>query len=432
MCQTIPLSAVVDNDLCIACGACLTVCPEGLLKPHFDQVRGSWEVRATDSSACSGCGKLCVDVCPSISLSASDFGFSGKLIDDPIGPCQNIYTAYSPHFQNDTVSSSGGVVRALVEHSLRQHKKVICLTQSENDYTPSCISDISDLAKMPGSIYHSIDFCAFPGLVLACDSPCVVVGTPCQLEGLRKCISAAGFNFEDKVELAIGLICGWMYSTHSLRCFLSFKDIGSEFQRVSYRGGDKIGKLKIQTSKGVITSDRRHFDSFKDRMDYLAAFSSILCRLRCRVCRNHLNIGCDIAVGDAWVKRKSQEKCSLVLARTGRGLSELQEIEQAGSICLETGSVDDILVSQSENLVYGIDAQKFARFLSDRGIKTPDYPIANPNLSKPGISETMSMHIEMALRGIVRSGRYLFYRQLYTTRFLFRRIYGRLSRHRRH
>ena len=49
--------AVVDKNICVACGACMKACPKGATSIY----RGCYAV--VDESKCVGCG-LCARVCP--------------------------------------------------------------------------------------------------------------------------------------------------------------------------------------------------------------------------------------------------------------------------------------------------------------------------------------------------------------------------------
>jgi len=50
--------AVVDADLCTACGACVDECPEEAIALNEDET-----LAIVDKAKCTGCGS-CVDVCP--------------------------------------------------------------------------------------------------------------------------------------------------------------------------------------------------------------------------------------------------------------------------------------------------------------------------------------------------------------------------------
>ena len=57
--------AVVDTTLCVACGACMEVCPRGAITVW----KGSYSV--VDDALCIGCG-LCAKECPASVIRVED------------------------------------------------------------------------------------------------------------------------------------------------------------------------------------------------------------------------------------------------------------------------------------------------------------------------------------------------------------------------
>jgi ferredoxin len=68
------IRAVVDNDLCIACGACVSACPRSNLVPAFNDYRGANEVGFVAGADCTGCDAPCVPVCPSVAIDFATIG----------------------------------------------------------------------------------------------------------------------------------------------------------------------------------------------------------------------------------------------------------------------------------------------------------------------------------------------------------------------
>ena len=59
--------AVVDQNICVACGACTKVCPKGAISIY----RGCHAV--VDEAECVGCG-LCAKTCPAGCITTKERG----------------------------------------------------------------------------------------------------------------------------------------------------------------------------------------------------------------------------------------------------------------------------------------------------------------------------------------------------------------------
>lgn len=414
---------VVENDLCIACGACVEACPKKIVIPVFNAKRGAEEVSlATDHSECCGCPSPCDDVCPSIEVDFRGLkGFPQVQHGQRFGPIKKAVLGYAIEHRDNGVSSSGGIVRALIHDSIERGQAVICLSDNgSGGYMPQRIEERDDIQSVPGSIYHSVSFAGAINLCRSSDRDCVLVATPCQLEGIEKYIDLKEPSLRKKIALRIGLICGWMFSHHTLSAFAQYKGITSTVTHAKYRGDDEKGHLKFKADDKYFSFSRRNFKTRKDIVDYQASFSSVLNRLRCRVCENHLNVLADIAVGDAWLKRKEGDKTSIVLARSSSGLNRLNELEEKGNLVLEESqAIDDLLESQSPALVYGTTARDISSYLRGRGIEMPRFIYSDPSdFGEPDLSfkKRILIRIEMTLRVIVRNRWYRIYRFIYRIR----------------
>lgn len=417
--QSSLIPAVVESDQCIACGACIQACPSNSIVGKYNEFRGAHEVEVNSDLECSNCSKGCNLVCPSLGFSFQDqFVDQGNDIDDPrLGPIKQVFTAYSPAHQFNNRSSSGGVVRAFIEHFIKQGSPVICLTSTDDGYRANSISELSDLKNTPGSIYHGISFEDAIPLIRNAKSPCLLVAIPCILEGLAKYIKNIEPNLEKNIALKVGLICGWMYSDHSWKSIQKLKKIPGEVQDITYRGEDKVGRLKIKTDKGNHSYSRREFSSYHEEIEYKASFSRAYNRLRCRLCENHINQLSDIAVGDAWLRKfpDSKDKVSIVVVRTELGMKQYSRLIENGILISEDAKVNDIIESQSDDLVYGRSARKVNQYMRSIGQITPSF---NFSELEPPIelakSERQQFNKELYWRQKVREGSYkLYYSKMY-------------------
>ena len=417
--QQIPkIAKVVEDDMCIACGACLYACPEQVVTSHYSQVRGAYEVKIVEPSKCADCWQPCDQVCPSIEVNFVNL-LNNKNTIDRTGNIESIYLGYSLTHRYNRTSSSGGIIRAFIYDAITRGQPVICLGQIEEKYQPIVLTALQDLEKIPGSIYHGVSFTKCIKLLQEIKQPCLLIATPCQLEGIYKYISQIEPTLRQKIAVTVGLICGWMYSDHALQAFASYKNIPGTIIDARYRGEDKVGLLKIKTETKEYKYNRRIFANIKESLDYKASFASPMNRLRCRVCENHINLLADIAVGDAWLSRKKSEKLSIIITRTKLGEQALSSLASQGDLVLEQGLDSDINESQSPNLVYGYVARKLNIYLQNHQVITPKFIFTDYLAPKAvGLLSLLEFNWEMSMRKIIRRSDYKKYRQAYFSKNL--------------
>ena len=311
----------------------------------------------------------------------------------------------------------------MVAVALDSGQPVICLGKSEGkEYEPMIFRKREDLSRIPGSIYHGVSFVQAIPLLREVDRPCLLVSTPCQLEGILKFSQQCEPELRSKIALSVGLICGWMYSDHSLKAFAKFKRIEGEIIDAGYRGEDEAGMLKITTEEeGIQKFSRSVFGSMSEMIDYRASFSLPLNRLRCRSCENHVNVLADIAVGDAWLARHRGDKLSIIVVRTEAGERALSDLQAGGGVHLTPAEDGDLNESQSENLVFGTEARRLKRYMRKRSIKVPEADFGDD----PDDGEARGFRYEFAMRRAVRAGRYRLYRMMYLGRFFGLKLRGK-------
>nr|MBC8282714.1 Coenzyme F420 hydrogenase/dehydrogenase, beta subunit C-terminal domain [Nitrospinota bacterium] len=335
------------------------------------------------------------------------------------GWIRSVKLGWSANYRDDGVSSSGGVLRAMVADSLKLNRPVVCLAIDPDDdkLKPRLLTGIEDLKYVPGSIYHSTSFAGAIDLIRMAERPVLLVAIPCQLAGILQYISTCEKNLSKNIEVIAGLICGWMFSHHSLSAFAKYKEISEPIVDARYRGGDRVGKLKLITQNKELSFDRRDFKSAQERIDYRSSFSTDYNRLRCRGCEDHLNMLADVAVGDAWLGRTSTKKISVVVARTSVGETMVRELENSGQINLEPSSFEDLIESQSRNLVFDTIARKINRQLKEDGKISPQYKFNDSdNFVLVSLLDRLRFNGEIFFRRIVRKKYFKLYRVLMVVR----------------
>jgi len=248
---------------------------------------------------------------------------------------------------------------------------------------------------------------------------CVLITTPCQLEGILKYIRLCDPPLEEKIDLKVGLICGWMYSDHAVAAFTEYKGIKDKVGEITYRGEDHVGSIKIKTPSATHKFHRERFGTLKERIDYRTAFSTASNRLRCRVCQDHMNLLSDVVVGDAWLERKKDQKLSIIIIRNSKGSKLIRDMTAQGDLVIEKSTFADLVKSQSRNLVYGDEAKQLGVYLREKSKITPDFVFDSmPIKDKVALSliRRFQFGLEFGLRNVLRKGDYKKFKLLYITK----------------
>ena len=358
------LLPVLRSGTCIACGACTLADPG--LKLALNEKRLMYEPENESTAAAAS-------VCPAVEV---DFDmlqsrqFPGQAVT-PIGVVDGIWLAQSVDEKRNLSASSGGMIRELILQCFESGScdAAIALTEIEAlQFEPSEITSAEEVDRLPGSIYHNVPLDRALQILRERPGRFVLVGIPCQLEGVFKYIFTMEPELKDRIVLTIGLICGWNYSHHSLRAISDYKGLDyDDIRSISYRGGGAVGKLQIATSQRSVAISRRIDFS------YQVAFDRSFNIPRCHLCVNHCNLLADIVVGDAWLPETvyTRTGVSLVICRKIHTSKLLQTLAEKNRIRIAEGSETDVIESQSHNVVFGDFAYSYAEYLTSIGEHVP-------------------------------------------------------------
>ena len=311
------------NNPCSSCGVCRTSCPHDAISFGLD---GDGFYRPTvDSNRCTDCG-ICTRVCYKYLESKQPFENAFK--EKPV------YGAWSKNIETVKASSSGGVGYELTTHFFRQGYKVCgCVFDAPNDACKHIIAEsASDLEAIRTSKYlqsNTVDaFAQFRK-----GEKYLVIGTPCQIYGLRKWIEINGWeeNF-----LLVDFFC---HGTPSFNLWEKYKEYLSDrhglqksLNNVNFRGKNPESKwhsyaISIRDFKGKTYEQNKAFS--KDLFFRLFLNNSCLneacyeCKLRLDHCAS------DIRIADFWGRKYAANEwgVSMVITNTSKGSHAFESIK---------------------------------------------------------------------------------------------------------
>ncbi len=200
--------SVVLQDLCSGCAACVLVCPFGCLE-YFEE-------KPNLIKKCEICG-ICPKVCPRFEFSQAALE---KLVfererrsDEEFGIYKRLAIAQAT---NDSILRScqdGGVVSALLTHAFNTgviDSAIVSATRKEEPWfpLPRLISTPQEVLDSSGTRYtYSPNLLALQEAVKQKKKSLAFVGTPCQIQSLRKIEAFPLKKYSGIIKFTIGLMC---------------------------------------------------------------------------------------------------------------------------------------------------------------------------------------------------------------------------------
>jgi coenzyme F420 hydrogenase subunit beta len=323
---------VVESGRCVGCGACVAVCPYDcltLIQGHPSLVK-----------ECKSCG-ICAQACPRYDFSQvqmEKFVFGRKRKpEEPFGLYRRLVVAQATDEKILKVSQDGGVATALLSYALKNghvDSAVVTGASKEKPFypIPKLASAFTEILESAGTKY----MCSpnIPLLIEACKqkkTKVAFVGTPCQVQAIRKMQAASLTKHAGCLNFTIGLICSGCFTYEGLMENYIHGELGvdlSEIKKMNIKG-----KLLLTTASGVIEIPLSEIRRHRQRS--------------CGGCGDFSAELADISVGclglDGW---------TLAIIRTKNGEELFSGAEQAGFLRTKTADAEanalSLLVRLSE------------------------------------------------------------------------------------
>lgn len=300
-------------NLCVSCEICNAVCPVGAIKIEY---KGGQFLPRVDEEKCKGCG-LCVKLCPGISIASLNLRKVARF-EEFAGGCLKVYSAYSKDQNIRKNSTSGGLITQLIVKLLDDGKFEGAFVLPFNTFTgsPARLELVTEVKKVmaaskskyiPASVYNVIKT-----LETESDPEYIIVGTPCQIRGIKNYIKENNVNDENL--LFLGLFCD---ATLNFNIIRYFEDKYS-------KGNEKIIKFDFRNKEkdGWPGHPKLYFDSNREVMAHRSERIKVKKYFqleRCLYCLDKLNRSADISFGDCYIRWRELPESSTVMVRTEKG-----------------------------------------------------------------------------------------------------------------
>lgn len=330
---------VVEKRLCTGCASCVISCPFNCLE-YVDY--GPKLI-----SECKVCG-ICAYVCPRLNpvlspLECLVFG-RARANNEEFGIYKQIYAAQAVSDEVRAVCQDGGVVTALLifalEEGIINGAAISCESIKEPlKAVPELAISKSELLECSGTRYtYSPNILALREGVQKKIGKLAFVGTPCQIQAIRRIQALPLKKYAVAIGFTIGLFCSESFTYDGLV-------VGFLREKINVRPGDVVrinikGKVLLKMRSGEVKAL-----PLKEIKKYACGF--------CSVCPDFSAELADISVGGLGL-----EGWSLTVIRTEIGNEIFRRAESKGAIktkLLEDKKIIDLLIKMSrkkrENLM---------------------------------------------------------------------------------
>lgn len=345
--SSVNISKVASAKLCNTCGACFGLCPAEAI--YFEETRGGYSLPVVDEDACTRCG-CCLEVCPGVHFGDT---LVSNMPEDPFaGPILESFVGKAADKRIFHNSQSGGIVSALLVHALKtgRIKGAVSVTM-QSGFPPRPVVRIGEnkqeILQAQKSKYCPVPLLGFLKDLKRHEGPVAVVGTSCQIHGLKNVMDKYT-KLQERIAFTIGLVCDRVL-TFSAMDYLVYKASSNANRK------PRMLHFRDKLASGYPGDVHVIFDDGTSRIIPAAIriqSKDYFTPARCRLCFDKMNVFSDLTVGDPHgvegVDRTRGE--SMLIVRTTFGQKVVDEAMVEGAINIRPVANTHVLRGQKISL----------------------------------------------------------------------------------
>jgi len=363
----------VQLGLCVSCGICTAICPSDAVELRFS--KGQYLPNINDR--CTDCG-LCLRACPGYEVNFEELcNYENSCLPENIY-LGSVFSSYICHANDEVIrknASSGGMITALITELIAEkHFEGACVLSHDaagNSLAKiEYLTDLEDIKAAGRSKYLPASVENAARLIEQRCKGIIIVGTPCQIHGIKKYCFEKAINYSEV--LFLGLFCEKTLNYNFISFYQWKYGKGRTLKQLYYRNKEKDGWPGH--TKLTFTDGTEIFVDRTVRMNLKNYFQL----QRCLYCVDKFNQLADISFGDCYIKGEESELGnSNILVRTEKGKRVLDSVRDKFYL----KDVDPLLITDSQKILQKQQNLNYCRLIErDHGHEI--YPGVKSNTLK--------------------------------------------------
>ena len=339
------LRKIVQNHMCMGCGACAAARPDVV---KMIDTEGHGRRPLIKPEAAPEITQSLAKICP-----GREIGFSpARTYDEAAwGPVLEVWEGHATDPALRFSGSSGGAVSALALYCVESETAAGAVQVRARKDQPllneTVISKTRDeILEASASRYSPASPCEKLAEVRSDGRKHMFIGKPCDVAGATRLMDADQ-SLRESIALTVSIFCAGTPSKAATRELIRAMDVpeAAQVDSVRYRGLGWPGRMSVQFHQ------KDHDRPESASMSYADGWGKILqkhTQWRCRLCADHLGEHADLSIGDPWYRPIGEHEPgdSLIVVRTERGRRILRAAAEAGYLDIEARTLETLAASQ--------------------------------------------------------------------------------------
>jgi coenzyme F420-reducing hydrogenase beta subunit len=356
--QSPVIAKIVEHDLCIGCGICAAICPQGILKMEWNHYG---EYNPIEVNQCTKKCSLCLNTCPFADHDENEDTIGkehySKLSGISYRPETGFYvTSYIGYSEKHRLTSaSGGVTTWLLEKLLTEGivDHIVCVGPNGDPdklFSFMVFDSPEALHSSAGSAYYPVEMSGIIRHILDTPGRYAITGLPCFVKAIRLA-QQRNKKLQERIVVCVGLVCGQLKSKHFTDYIATLAGATNGLTAVRYRGKSPDHPAS-NYHYTFTTADGKERRIFLNEGIAEAWLNRWFTPNACNFCDDVFAECADITCMDAWLPENSSDYrgTSLVLIRSQR----IQKILQMGiasrHLSLKATPIEKIVQSQDAGI----------------------------------------------------------------------------------